>query len=140
MRQKLRPHFCLSGQFDPNEITQRLEIQPSWVKEIGDPGPVDAIGPRLGAEWAWQPEDDDSDNVGDQFAYLAGSLSLKHEEVTELSKMFFGTFHVYNQVDKVNRNWFLSPQTLRLIADLQVNVECENVSLSQIEELLNDAN
>jgi hypothetical protein len=139
MSQVLHPYFGLSGEFDPDEITRLLEIQPSWVKRIGDPGPPDAIGPRLGAEWCWQPEDDDSDHVGDQLAYLAGALSLKRERVAELSTKFFGTFHVYNQDYGADRDWFLSAQTLRLIADLHVDIECENIRFTQDDEVRSDA-
>jgi hypothetical protein len=138
MSQVLHPYFFLRGKFDPDEITRLLEIQPSWVQRIGDPGPPDALGPRLGAEWCWQPEDDDSDHVGDQLAYLACALSLKRGRVAELSKKFFGTFHVYDQVYETNRDWFLSAETLRLIADLHVDIECENIRFTQ-EEVRKDA-
>src|SRR5437868_6664753 len=100
MNEFLHPYFSLSGNFDPDEITRLLQIQPTSVKRIGDPGPPDALGPRLEAEWSWQPDDDDSDDVGDQLAYLAGALSLKRDRVAEQSKKFFGTFHVYNQIDR----------------------------------------
>lgn len=139
MSQVLHPYFCLSGEFDPDEITRLLEIQPSWVKRIGDPGPPDALGPRLGAEWCWQPEDDDSYDTGDQLAYLAGELSLKRERVAELSQKFFGTFHVYNLVYETKRDWFLSADLLRLIADLHVDIECESIRCTQDEEVRNDA-
>ena len=139
MSQVFHPYFCLSGKLDPDEITRLLEIQPSWVKRIGDPGPPDALGPRLGAEWCWQPEDDDSDDIGDQLAYLAGALALKRERVAELSKKFSGTFHVYNEVYVTIRDWFLSAETLRLIADLHVDIECENIRFTQDKEVRNDA-
>jgi hypothetical protein len=139
MNRVFHPYFSLRGHFDPDEITRLLETQPSSVKRIGDPGPPDAFGPRLGAEWTWQPEDDDSDDVGDHIAYLAGALSSKRERVAELSKKFFGTFHVYNQVDRANRNWFLSAEALRLIADLHVAIGCENV-LTQEAGIGADAN
>jgi len=138
------PYFRLQGDFDPDEITRLLEMEPSCVERIGDPDPRGTSHPRLGAEWTWQPEDDDSDDVGDQLSYLAGSLSVKREKVAELSKKFFGTLHVYNQVDNqldtVNRNWFLSSQTLRLIADLHVDIECNNFSLTHLSEAKRDAN
>jgi len=140
MSQVLHPYFSLSGEFEPDEVTRLLGIEPSWVKRIGDPGPPAALGPRLGAEWAWQPLDDDSNHVGDQLAYLAGSLSLIGEKIAELSKKFYGTFHIYNQLDEINRDWFVSAETLRLIADLHVDIECENVRIAQEEELTTDAN
>jgi hypothetical protein len=130
MSQALHPYFRLSGEFDPDEITRLLEIQPSWVKRIGDPGPPDALGPRLGAEWCWQPQDDDSDDIGDQLAYLAGAFSLKRERVAELSKKFFGTFHLCG----INWDWFLSAETVRIIAALHVDIQCENVRFTQDEE------
>jgi hypothetical protein len=136
----LHPYFRLFGDFDPDEITRLMEIRPSWENRIGDPGPSDAVRPRQGAEWAWQPEDGDSDHVGDQLAFLAGSLSSKREQVAKLSKKFWGTFHVYNVVDRIDRTWFTSPQVLRLIADLHVCIECENIYLAQIKETVNDAN
>jgi len=139
MSQVLHPYFRLSGKFYPDEITRLLEIQPSWVKRIGDPGPPDALGPRRGAEWCWQPEDDDSDHIGDQLAYLAGSLSLKREKVAELSDKFGGSFHVYNEDYGTNRDWFLSARTLRLIADLHVDIECKDTRFTQGEEVRNDA-
>ena len=132
----LHPFFRLSGKFDPDEITKLLDIQPSAVSRIGDPGPPDALGPRLGAEWIWQPEGHDSDHVADQLAYLAGSLSLRSKEVAELSQKFWGTFHVYNQFD---HDWFLSPEVLRLIANLQVSIQCNNVGVAQEEETRTDA-
>jgi hypothetical protein len=120
------PYFLISGQFDPDDITRDLGIEPSWVERIGDPGPSDALGPRLGAVWVWQPQDDDSDDMGDQLAYLAGALSLKRERVAALSKDFGGTLHVAHLEDR-RSSWFLSADTLRLIADLHVNIEYEQV-------------
>jgi hypothetical protein len=131
MNQVPHPRFSLQGDFDPDEITHLLEMHPSSIKRIGDPGPPDALGPRLGAEWTWQPEDDDSGDVGDQLAYLAGALSLKREEVADLCRKFFGTFHVCNHIEGTNRNWFVSADTLRLIADLYVDIECENIRYLQ---------
>lgn len=121
MNQPLHPYFTLSGQFDPDDITLQLEMEPSWIERIGDPGPAGALGPRLGAVWAWQPQDDDSDDVGDQLAFMAGALSLKRDKVASLSGDFNGKLHVYYQQGRPS--WFLSSDTLRLIADLGVNVE-----------------
>jgi hypothetical protein len=135
----VRPYFSLSGEFDPDEISRLLDIRASRVQRIGDSGPPDALGPRLGAEWIWQP-DDDSDDVSDQLAYLAGALSMKYERVAELSRKFFGTFHVCNQVDGANRDWFLSAQTIKLIADLYVHIQCKNIPFTQDEVIGNDAN
>lgn len=140
MSESLHPYFSLSGEFDPDEVSGTLEIQPSAISRIGDPGPPDAIGPRLGAEWFWQPKDDDSDHVGDQLAFLVGALSLKRDKVAELSKKFRGTFHVYNQIDGVKRDWFLSAEVIRKMADLQINIECENISITHNEVVVNDAN
>jgi hypothetical protein len=139
MSPALHPCFRLSGEFDPDEITRLLEIQPSWVKRIGDPGPPDGLRQIRGAEWCWQPEEDDSDDIGDQLAFLAGALSSKCEIVAELSKKFFGTFHVYNEVNVIKRDWFLSAETLRLIVDLRVDIECENIRFTQDKEVTNDA-
>ena len=125
MNQPLHPYFALSGQFDPDDITLQLEMEPSWVERIGDPGPPDALGPRLGAVWAWQPQQDDSDNVGDQLAFMAGALSLKCDKVASLSRDFNGKLRVSYQQGRAS--WFLSSNVLRLIANLQVNVECVEV-------------
>jgi hypothetical protein len=70
---------------------------------------------------------------------LAGSLSLKRERVAELSDKFGGTFHVYNMDYGTNRDWFLSAQTLRLIADLHVDIECHDIRFAQDEEVRNYA-
>jgi hypothetical protein len=126
MNQPLHPYFALSGPFDPDDITLQLEMDPTWVERIGDPGPPGASGPRLGAVWAWQPQDD-SDSVGDQLAFMAGALSLKRDKVASLARAFNGKLHVYCQQGAVRASWFLSSNTLRLVADLQVNVECEQV-------------
>ena len=129
MSQVLHPYFSLLGAFDPDEITSFLEREPSLVRRIGDPGPAGATSPRLGAEWIWQPQNDDSDHVEDQLAFLAGALSLKKKEVADLSQTFWGTFHVYTQTE---HTWFLSSDTLRLVADLGVHVECEHVSFEEV--------
>ena len=139
MNQVLHPYFRLSGKFDPDEITRLLEIQPSWLKRIGDVGPPDGLGAMRGAEWCWQSEDDDANHVADQLIFLAGALWLKREIVAELSDKFGGTFHVYNEDYGANRDWFLSAQTLRLIADLHVDIECEDIRFTQDEEVKNDA-
>jgi hypothetical protein len=70
---------------------------------------------------------------------LAGSLSLKREKVAELSDKFGGSFHVYNEDYGTNRDWFLSARTLRLIADLHVDIECKDTRFTQGEEVRNDA-
>jgi hypothetical protein len=127
MNKVFHPYFTISGEFDPDDITLQLEIQPSWVQRIGDPGPPDALGPRRGAVWGWQPQDDDSHDVGDQLAFMAGALSLKHGKVASLSRDFHRTFHIYHRQSEGRGNWFLSANTLRLIADLQVDIECEQV-------------
>ena len=127
MHKSFHPYFTISGEFDPDDITLQLEIEPSWILRIGDPGPPGALGPRLGAVWGWQPQDDDSDDVADQLAFMAGTLSLKRHKVASLARDFAGTFHIYDQSDRERRNWFLSSDLLRLIADLQVDIECERV-------------
>ena len=127
MNKSFHPYFTISGQFDPDDITLQLEIEPSWVQRIGDPGPPGALGPRPGAVWGWQPQDDDSDDMGDQLAFMASALSLKRDKVASLSRDFHGTFHAYHRQDVGRGNWFLSSALLRLIADLQVNIECEQV-------------
>lgn len=139
MSQHMHPYFSLSGEFEPDEITRLLQIQPTSVSRIGDPGPG-STRPRLGAEWVWQPDSDDSADVGDQLTYLAGELSQRAEEVARLSRKFFGTLRVHNQIDGVKRDWFLSAETLRLLADLHVYIECENVRLAQEKESGIDAN
>lgn len=125
MTEDSHPYFLLSGEFDPDDITNRLGMEPSWTQKIGDPGPPDALGPRLGAVWAWQAQDDDSDDLGDQLAYMAGTLSMKREEVAALSRDFFGTLHVSRSPRSGRGDWFLSPDLLRLLADLQVAIEAE---------------
>jgi hypothetical protein len=125
MNKLFTPYFTIKGRFDPDEITAQLGLEPIWVRRIGDPGPPDALGPRLAAEWCWQPVADDSDHVGDQLAYMAGLLSEKRDKVAPLSRDFRGTFHVYHE--QGCGSWFLSRTTLRLIADLQVDIECEHV-------------
>ncbi|WP_114208142.1 DUF4279 domain-containing protein [Acidisarcina polymorpha] len=130
MTNMYRPYFSISGQFEPDDITRDLEIEPSWIERIGDPGRPNAMGPRSGAIWSWQPQDDDSDDVGDQLAYLAGALSLKRQKVAALSKNFGGTFHVFHLEGRPPR-WFLSADTLRLIADLQVNIVCKQIGLDE---------
>lgn len=127
MSKSFHPYFTISGQFDPNDITLQLEIKPSWVQRIGDSGPPDALGPRRGAVWAWQSENDDSDDVGDQLAFMAGALSLKRDIVASLSRDFQGTFHIYHRQGEGHGNWFLSANMLRQIADLEVDIECEQV-------------
>jgi hypothetical protein len=127
MNQSFHPYFMISGEFDPDDITRQLEMEPSWVARIGDPGPDGALGPRSGAVWGWQPKDDDSDDVGDQLAFMAGALSLNRDKVSSLSRDFDGKFHVYYQQGVGRANWFLSADTLRRIADLQVDIECEQV-------------
>jgi hypothetical protein len=125
MNQSFHPYFKISGQFDPDDITLQLEIEPSWIERIGDPGPPGSAGPRLGAVWVWQPQDDDSDDVGDQLAFLAGALSLKRDKVAALAETFNGTLHVYHSQNLARGGWFLSSNSLRMIADLKVDIECE---------------
>ena len=125
MTKDSHPYFLLSGQFDPDDITNRLRMEPSWTQKIGDPGPPDALGPRLGAVWAWQAQDDDSDDLGDQLAYMAATLSMKRELVAELSRDFFGTLHVSCTPRSGREGWFLSPDLIRLLVDLRVSIEAE---------------
>ncbi len=140
MSQTLHPYFRLSGEFDPDEITRILEIEPSWVARIGDPGPPDAVGPRKGALWVWQPDTDDSNDIGDQLAFLAGSLSQKGESVAKLTKKFDGTFYVFNEVGEARAEWFVSSRVIRLIADLRVDIQGENIGVTRDKELCPDAN
>ncbi len=125
MTKDFHPYFLLSGQFAPEDITNRLAMKPSWTQKIGDPGPPDALGTRLGAVWAWQPQGDDSDDLGDQLAYMAGTLSMRREEVAALSRKFYGTLHVSCSPRSRRGGWFLSTDLLRRLADLQVAIEAE---------------
>ena len=125
MTKDFHPYFQLSGQFDPDDITNRLAMEPSWTQKIGDPGPPDALAFRLGAVWAWQAQGDDSDDLGDRLAYMAGTLSLKREAVAALSRDFFGTLHVSCSPRSGRESWFLSADLLRRLADLQVAIEAE---------------
>ena len=137
-------YFSLSGEFDPDEITQRLGIEPSWCHRIGDPGPPDAKGPRRGAEWCLACADDDFGDVGDQIISLVCKLERKSEIVSELSAKFWGTFYLVAYLDGNYPGFFLSSRFVRDLASLNVDLDCAYTyapdGLTESNEESEDAN
>jgi len=125
-------HFCLSGEFDPDLITQQLGIQPSWVLRIGDPGPPGARGTRKGAEWCLAADEEwvANGDVSDQIISLVTRLKRKSDTVTELCMKFDGTIKLVAHLNGNYPGFFLMASVIRDLANLNVDVDCNYVYAS----------
>jgi hypothetical protein len=137
--QKRTGYFSLSGTFNPDEITQQLGIEPSWVQRIGDPGPPGAMGPRKGAEWCLACADDDGGDVADQIISIIRRLSPKALTVAELVTKFEATIYLVAYLKGNYRGFFLSASVVRDLADLNVDVECEYIYFTDEERATDEA-
>jgi Domain of unknown function (DUF4279) len=120
-------YFSLSGNFDPDEITQQLGIEPSWAHRIGDPGPLNAVGPRLGAEWCLATDEDAYGDVADQIIFLLDRLKWSTEAVASLASKFTATFKLAAYLDSNYPSWFLSSEFVRQLAALNVDLDCKYI-------------
>ena len=123
-------YFSLSGDFNPDEITRQLGIEPSWFQRIGDPGPPGALGSRKGAVWCLACDDDDFGDVGDQIISLVVRLMDKSEIVSDLSTRFFGTFNLVAYLNGNYPGFFLMARIVRDLASLNVDVDCRFIYAS----------
>lgn len=125
-------HFVLSGEFDPDDITRQLEIEPSWTRRIGEPGPWDGwTRPLRVASWYLACGEDDFGDVSDQVAALCVRLRGKTALVSSLSRQFSGEFNLVAYLDGNYPGFFLTQEMTRELADLGVWVQCTYVYAPQ---------
>ena len=123
-------YFSLSGDFDPDDISKKLGLSPTWVQRIGDPGPPDAIGPRSGAEWCLACTDDEYGDIADQIIMLVTTLKSKAATVAELSPKFDGRFNLVAYLNGNYPGFFLMASIVRDLASLNVDLDCKYIYAS----------
>jgi hypothetical protein len=140
----LRPtssgHFRLSGDFDPDEITARIGVQPSCVLRTGDIHP-DSGRPSGASYWWLRCADDADGDVSDQIISLIVKLRGVSQAVSELSAKFDGTMELVAYLDGNYPGFFLMASLVKDLASLNVDLDCKYIYASQNSSReANDAN
>jgi len=116
-------HFELSGDFEPDEITRLLAIEPSWVLRKGVDWVGGAKGPTKVSMWVLHCMADAAGDVNDQIISLLTDLWPKRDQVAELSLRYRGTFHVYAYMDSNYIGFWLDRAELQKLVALGVELE-----------------
>jgi len=120
-------HFELSGDFDPDEITRLLDIEPSWIHRKGGLRYEDSHGPSTVSAWILYCMEDVGGEVGDQISSLLFKLRPKHDIVKKLCTDYFGWFKLYAYLDGSSTGFLLKQSKLRELHSLGVSVDCEYI-------------
>jgi len=127
MAPKYIGHFELSGNFDPDEITRLLGIEPSWIHRKGGMLYEDSHGPSRISVWVLYCFPDSGGEVGDQISTLLTILWPKRDIVKKLCDEFFGCFNVYAYLDGNSMGFSLSQGRLLQLHSLGISVQCEYI-------------
>jgi hypothetical protein len=119
-------YFSLSGDFEPDEISRQIGVEPSWFQRKGDINPGSGR-PRLGAEWCLACTDDEYGDVADQIIMLVTKLKSKANVVAELSPKFFGTLNLVAYLNGTYPGFFLMASVVRDLASLNVDLDCKYI-------------
>jgi hypothetical protein len=122
-------YFSLRGDFEPDDISRQLGLNPTWSQRKGDIHPGSGR-PRLNDEWCLACADDDFGDVGDQIISLVVKLTPKATTVAELSTKFDGTMHLVAYLNGNYPGFFLTASILRDLASLNVDLNCEYIYVS----------
>jgi hypothetical protein len=77
-------YFELTGNFDPDEITRLLDLEPSWIHRKGGLLYDDSHGPSTISVWALYCFPDAGGELSTQLVYLLSVLWPKREIVKTL--------------------------------------------------------
>ena len=119
-------NFSLTGDFDPDDITRQLEMEPSVCTRAGEIEPATG-GTRIGGSWLLMGSDDDGGDVADQLITLVGKLDPKAHVVARLATEHKGYFDVFASLDPSYHGFFLSSDIITSLALLKVGIECTYV-------------
>jgi hypothetical protein len=130
-------YFSLRGDFEPDDISQQLGLNPTWSQRKGDIHPGSGR-PRLNDEWCVACAEDDFGDVADQISSLVTKLLPKAATVAELSTKFDGTMYLVAYLNGNYPGFFLHASIMRDLVSLNVDLDCEYIYAS--DEPIEDGN
>jgi hypothetical protein len=120
-------HFELSGDFDPDEITRLLGIEPSWIHRKGGLRYEDSHGPSTRSAWLLYCFPDAGGEVSSQLVFLLSILWPKRDIVKKLCSDFFGWFKLYAYLDGSSMGFMLDQGMLLKLHSLGASLDCEYI-------------
>jgi hypothetical protein len=133
MTHKNWPHFVLSGDFDPEAITARLGIEPTWTLKAGSLNPETGL-PRKASYWVLACGDEEAGcDLQDQVIYMLWQLNSCKSDVAALCREFKGDLNLFACLDSNIPGFWLDASTLRKLAELNVDVDCRYIRSSEID-------
>jgi hypothetical protein len=127
MMPKYLGYFELTGNFDPDEITRLLDLEPSWIHRKGGLLYDDSHGPSTISVWALYCFPDAGGELSTQLVYLLSVLWPKREIVKTLCSEFFGCFKLYAYLDGSSEGFMLDQGKLLQLHTLGASLECEYI-------------
>jgi hypothetical protein len=118
-------HFKLRGDFDPDEITRRLRLEPSWVMRKGIdwlPGAQHAIRESI---WVLNCPVDACGEFPSQIVMLIAELTSRYSELEKVAKEFKGTFNLVAYRDVDMGTFWISSEVLQKIASLNFDINID---------------
>jgi hypothetical protein len=128
-----RPHFVLSGDFDPEAITATLGIEPTRSLKAG------VVDPETGRSWNtsyWMLACGDQDagcDAQDQVIYMLSQLDSCKTEVAALCDKYQGELNLFACLDGNIPGFWLDASTLRKLAQLNVDMDCRYIRSPEID-------
>jgi hypothetical protein len=114
-------HFSLWGDFEVDEITTALGMEPSWAERKGDilEG---ADSPARVATWDLHCPSDMS--INEQIDYLLATLSPSADALQKLAYRFNAALNLTGTCENGAEVLTLKPETLQKLLSLNVTLNC----------------
>jgi hypothetical protein len=127
------PHFVLSGEFDPDAITARLGIEPTATLMAGTLN-AETCRPIKASYWVLACGDEEAGcDVQDQVVYMLSQLNSCKTEIAALCEEYRGDLNLFACLDGTIPGFWLDAPTLKKLAQLNVDVDCQYIRSSEIE-------
>jgi Domain of unknown function (DUF4279) len=120
-------HFELTGDFDPDEITRLLDIDPSWIHRKGGLWYEESHGPSKVSGWVLYCLPDCGGEVDSQIVTLLSTLWPKRDIVKKLCSDYFGCFNLYAYLDGNSMGFSLDQGQLLQLHSLGISLQCEYI-------------
>ena len=127
------PCFVLSGDFDPDAISARLGIEPTWTMKAGSTNSETGLLIKANY-WVLACGDRDAScDVQDQVVYMLSQLENCRAEVAVLCNQYQGDLNLFACVDGNIPGFWLDANTLRKLAELNVDVDCQYIRSTELD-------
>ncbi len=124
----------ISGDFDPSEVTDVLDIVPSYTHRKGQGGNRKSIPPFYCDRWLLESPLSKEESLENHFLWLIEKIESKYDILREIKK--YASIDIYVGIISIDMNSFLlSPKVLSIFHNLQIGLEVSLILFDDSEEM-----